>query len=156
MEDVLNVAAYLAQRYSLECGQQIDESKLHKLMYFTQRECFIQTGMLLFDAIFYGWKYGPVLKEIRSVYENGTFISIVPQKFTRDCSFIFKKVFETYAIKDSYSLRILVMGELSWKNSRIGIPEEGNSDNPMNFQDIMADAERIKTRRENLKELGLL
>ena len=40
--------------------------------------------------------------------------------------------------------------------SRIGIPEEGNSDNPMNFQDIMADAERIKTRRENLKELGLL
>lgn len=46
-------------------------------------------------------------------------------------------------------------GEISWKNSRIGIPEEQNSDNPMSLEDIVADAERIKSRRKMLNELGL-
>ncbi len=34
MEKVLNFAAYIAQEYFSEYGQQIDEMKLHKLMYF--------------------------------------------------------------------------------------------------------------------------
>lgn len=78
----------------MQYGQQIDEMKLHKLMYFAQRESLIQTGAPLFNATFYGWKYGPVLKEIRSAYKDGTFITIVPQKFIRDCSVILKKVLE--------------------------------------------------------------
>lgn len=156
MEKVLNVAAYIAQRYFSEYNEQIDEMKLHKLMYFAQRESLIQTGEPLFDATFYGWKYGPVLKEIRSAYKDGTFGSIEFSNFTKDCSSILNKVFEKYAGKESWSLSRLTHGELSWKNSRIGISEEENSDNPMNFDDIKHDAERIKTRREKLKELGLL
>ena len=146
MEDVLNVAAYLAQRYSLECGQQIDESKLHKLMYFTQKECFIQTGMFLFDATFYGWKYGPVLKEILDT----TLISIEPKDFISNCFPILNKVFESYAGKESWSLSRLTQGELSWKNSRL----LENADNLMSLEDIRKDAKRIKFRREMLKKLG--
>ena len=152
MENVLNVAAYVAQRYFLEYNQEIDEMKLHKLMYFAQRESLIQTDEPLFDATFYGWKYGPILKEIRSAYES----TIAPQEFTKDCSSILNKVFNEYAKKDSWSLSRLTHGELSWKNSRIGIPTEENSDNPMNLQDIIADAERIKDRRKKLKELDLI
>ncbi len=48
MEKVLNFAAYIAQEYFSEYGQQIDEMKLHKLMYFAQRESLIQTGEPLF------------------------------------------------------------------------------------------------------------
>ena len=62
MEDVLNVAAYISQRYFLEYNEQMDEMKLHKLMYLIQREAIIQTGEPLFNATFYGWTYGPVLK----------------------------------------------------------------------------------------------
>lgn len=156
MEKILNVAAYIAQRYFSEYNEQIDEMKLHELMYFAQRESLIQTGEPLFDATFYGWKYGPILKEIRSAYKDGTFGSIEFSNFTKDCSSILNKVFEKYAGKESWSLSRLTHGELSWKNSRIGISEEENSDNPMNFDDIRHDAERIKTRREKLKELGLL
>ena len=155
MEKVLNIAAHIAQDYFSEYGQQIDEMKLHKLMYFAQRESIIQTGEPLFNATFYGWKYGPVLKEIRSAYKDGTFASIIPIKFIKDCSQILKKVLEEYAGKDSWSLSRLTHGEMSWKNSRIGIPEEANSDNPMNLQDIIADAKRIKARREMLNGLGL-
>lgn len=115
----------------------------------------IQTGEPLFNATFYGWKYGLILKEIRSAYKDGTFVNIIPKKFIRDCSLTLKKVLEEYAGKDSWSLSRLTHGEISWKNSRIGIPEEQNSDNPMSLEDIRADAERIKARRKMLNELGL-
>lgn len=89
MENVLNIAAYIAQRYYSEYNQQIDEMKLHKLMYLIQRESIIQTGEPLFDATFYGWKYGPVLKEIRDT----ALISIKPKDFNSNCSPILDKVF---------------------------------------------------------------
>lgn len=155
MENVMNVAVHIANRYFSDHGRQIDEMKLHKLMYFAQRESFIQMNEPLFDATFYGWKYGPILKEIRSAYKDGTFSSISPKKFVNDCSIILERIFSDYSEKDSWSLSRLTHGELSWKNSRIGIPEEANSDNPMCIDDIKKDAERIKARREMLAELGL-
>lgn len=145
MEDVLNVAAHIAQRYYSEYHEQIDDMKLHNLMYFAQRESIIQTSEPLFDATFYGGQYGSVLKEIIN-------ITLVPTQLVSDCSPILDKVFKSYTSKDSWSLSRLVQGELSWKNSRL--PE--NSDNLMSLNDIIADAERIKTRREKLSKLGLL
>lgn len=155
MENVMNIAAHIAYRYFSEYGHQIDEMKLHKLMYFAQRESFIENKEPLFNATFYGWKYGPILKEIRSAYKEGTFFSILPEKFVKDCSVILDRVFTEYSEKESWSLSRLTHGELSWKNSRIGIPDEENSDNPMSTDDIKKDAERIKARREMLVELGL-
>ena len=71
MEDLMNVASYIYNRYSAEFNSKIDEMKLHKLLYFTQRESLIQNDTPLFDAVFYGWKYGPILKEIREAYRDG-------------------------------------------------------------------------------------
>lgn len=156
MEEIMDVASYIANKFLSVYGQQIDEMKLHKLMYLAQRESFIQKNEPLFHATFYGWKYGPILKEIRNAYKEGTVESIVPQKFKDECSFtIVGKVFDDYAGKDSWSLSRLTHGEISWKNSRIGIPQDGNGDQPMNDEDIRKDAERIKTRREMLAKLGL-
>ena len=44
MEQVLKVASYICQRYLAAFGHRIDEMKLHKLLYFTQRECIVQKG----------------------------------------------------------------------------------------------------------------
>lgn len=155
MANVLEVAAYIANRYLWEYKQPIDEMKLHKLMYFAQRESLIQTGQPLFDATFYGWKYGPILKEIRSAYKDGTFSAIKPEDIEGNPLKILDRVFADYAEKDSWSLSRLTHGELSWKNSRKNIPDEANSDNPMSMKDIINDAERIKARRKMLAELGL-
>lgn len=65
------------------------------------------------------------------------------------------KVFEKYADKDSWSLSRLTHGEIAWKNSRVGVPEGDNSDNPMSLEDIRKDADRIRERREMLSKLGL-
>ena len=146
MEDVLNIAAHIAQRYYSEYNQQIDEMKLHSLIYFAQRESLIQTGEPLFNAAFYGCKYGPILKEITGI------CIATPKDFTRDCSSILNKVFDSYAKKDSWSLSRLTQGETSWNNSRL--PE--NTNHLMSLEDICKDAERMKSRRQMLKKLGFI
>ena len=65
MEDLMNIASYVFNRYASEYNSKIDEMKLHKLLYFAQRESLVQNREPLFDAVFWGWKYGPILKEIR-------------------------------------------------------------------------------------------
>lgn len=156
MEKTMNVAANITSKFFLTYGYRIDEMKLHKLMYFAQRESFIQKDEPLFCATFYGWKYGPILKEIRGAYRDGTIVTIVPEKFCEDYSHIIvNSVFEDYAEKDSWSLSRLTHGELSWKNSRTNVADDDNSDRPMSNEDIRKDAQRIKTRREMLAKLGL-
>lgn len=155
MEELMNVASYICNRYLEEYGSRIDEMKLHKLLYFSQRESLIQNKEPLFDAVFYGWKYGPVIKEIRSAYRDNLFYSTIPQDVVFHMLSIMNKVFEEYAGKDSWSLSRLTHGEFSWKNSRQGVPEGENSDNPMKLDDIRVDADRIRERRKMLLKLGL-
>lgn len=155
MEDLMNVASYICNRYSKEYGSRIDEMKLHKLLYFAQRESLIQNREPLFDAVFYGWKFGPILKEIRLAYRDDLFYDSIPQDVISRMLSIMNKVFEEYAGKDSWSLSRLTHGEFSWKKSRHGVPDGENSDNPMSLDDIRVDADRIRERREMLLKLGL-
>lgn len=155
MEDLMNVASYICSRYSKEYGSRIDEMKLHKLLYFAQRESLIQNREPLFDAVFYGWKFGPILKEIRLAYRDDLFYDSIPQDVISRILCIMNKVFDEYAGKDSWSLSRLTHGEFSWKNSRHGVSDGENSDNPMSLDDIRVDADRIRERREMLLKLGL-
>lgn len=156
MENLMNVASYIYKRYQDTEGKKIDEMKLHKLLYFAQRESIIQKNEPLFEETFYGWKFGPVLKEIRSAYKDNTFLTTIDKDVISRIKSIMDKVFEEYAHKDSWSLSRLTHGEISWKNSRKGVSDGENSDNPMNIEDIMKDAERIKYRRRGLANLGLV
>ena len=156
MEDLMNVASYIYNRYESEKGIRIDEMKLHKLMYFSQRESLIQNNEPLFEAVFYGWKFGPILKEIRMIYKENSFYKEVPEEVIARMIPVMDKVFEEYSEKDSWSLSRLTHGEFSWKNSRIGVSEGANSDNPMCLEDIREDARRIRKRREMLAQFGLV
>lgn len=144
MENIFDVARYIATRYKKEFGTTIDEMKLHKLMYFAQRESYVMYDEPLFEGVFYGWKFGPILKEIRVLYRNDDLC--FEKEATGDFVKLMNVVFKRYAAKDSWSLSRLTHGELSWKNSRIGVPESVNSDNPICEADIIKDAARIKAR----------
>lgn len=156
MENIMHVAAYIYNRYETEFGQRIDEMKLHKLLYFAQRESFIQNDKPLFSATFYGWKYGPILKEIRGAYQSNSFDTTIPEEVIVRISPVVGKVFSDYAGKSSWSLSRLTHGEFSWKNSRVGIPQSANSDNAIKTEDIRQDAMRVKERRAMLNQYGLL
>lgn len=155
MEELMNVASYICKRYENDFHTKIDEMKLHKLLYFAQRESLIQNRKPLFNAVFYGWKYGPVLKEIREAYRDNLFYDVIPGDVVDRISAVMDKVFDEYAGKDSWSLSRLTHGEYAWINSRKGISDGENSDNPMKLADIRVDADRIRERREMLSQLGL-
>ena len=96
-----------------------------------------------------------IVKEIRLAYRNDMFYGSIPHDVISRIESVMNKVFEEYACKDSWSLSRLTHGELSWKNSRLGVPDGENSDNPMSLDDIRKDADRIRERRQMLIKLGL-
>lgn len=152
----MKVASYICTRYEDENGKAIDEMKLQRLLYLAQRESIIQNGEPLFDRVFYGWRFGPLLKEIHLTFKEHTLTEAVSSDIVDRMSPILDKVFTQYSHKDSWSLSRLTQGELSWKNSRAGVPDDANMGNPMKLEDIREDALRIKDRREMLSYLGLL
>ena len=155
MMGILQVASYIYKRYMDDFGVRIDEMKLHKLLYFTQRECLIQKGEPMFEAHFEAWKYGPVMVQIRQYYKNDSFPELMDKEQVVQYEPVFDMVFKTYAPQKSWSLSTLTHGEYSWKKSREGIPENINSDKPINVEDIRIDADRVRARRELLEQLGL-
>jgi len=130
--------------------------KLHKLLYFTQRECIVQTGQPLFPEEFLAWKYGPVIIEIRDVYKNDTLNEVPAHDTIALYADVLDVVFKKYARKDSWSLARLSHGELSWENGRKGLSPTENGLQKMNLADIRKDAERIKQRRSILSHFKII
>ncbi len=156
MAGALTVAAYICNRYKKEFNRDIDEMKLHKLMYFAQRESLVQTEETLFRGTFTGAKYGPILMVLREPYLNGELFLMasknkISKKYIQEMQDVMDVVFKRYAEKSSMSLCRLSQGEFSWKQSRRNIPLQANSDNAMQLKDIRQDARRIKERQDKLK-----
>ena len=148
MKDMMTVAAYIYDRYQNEYEEKIDEMKLQKLMYFAQRESLIRTGEPLFEGDFYGWRFGPVLKELRAPYKEESFASDVSDEDMAADKKVLDEVFKAYAHKDAWSLSRLSHGEICWKRSRKGVSPYDSSDNMIPLDDIRLDAQRMRERRE--------
>ena len=55
MEKILNVAEYIFKEYQRVTGEYIDEMKLQKLLYFSQRESLAILNKPMFSEKFEGW-----------------------------------------------------------------------------------------------------
>lgn len=156
MQTMKTAASYLSQRYQDAYDVKIDEMKLHKLLYFAQRESLIVHSEPLFrDADFEGWRFGPVLPDLRSPYKNDELCEPTGDLDSRDRA-ILDAVFEEYAPSDSWNLSTLSHGELCWKRSRKGIAPSESSRKVIPLEDIRIDAERMAERRAMLAQQGLL
>lgn len=155
MLDVLQVASYICQRYQKEFGVRIDEMKLHKLLYFTQRECLIQTAHPMFEAKFEAWKYGPVMPCIRQHYKDDSLHIPLSKEQEEQYRLVFDMVFKTYARQKSWSLSSLTHGEYSWKQARKGYGEQDACEVEIKNEDIATDANRVRQRRIILRQLNL-
>lgn len=155
MLGILQVASYISERFKKEFGVRIDEMKLHKLLYFTQRECFIQTCKPMFEAKFEAWKYGPVMVEVRQHYKDDTLHETMTMEQEKRYQPVFDMVFKIYAQQKSWSLSTLTHGEYSWKQARKGYEEQDASEVEIKTEDIMVDADRVRERRIVLRQLNL-
>lgn len=151
MIDVLDAAKYIASSYQTKYSETISEMKLHKLLYFAQRESLVRTNNAMFDGLFQGWRFGPVIPEVRREYQN--ILVCTPLWMNQSNKDILDYVIDKYGSKDAWSLSRLTHGEYSWINSRRGVGEYENSARIIPIDDIRVDADRIRKRRELLSIL---
>ncbi|PHI08172.1 DUF4065 domain-containing protein [Fusobacterium polymorphum] len=157
MERILDIAKYLTKKYKDEKKEEIDELKLHKILYFSQKEYIMLINDFLFEEDFEGWYLGSINKLVRKEYK-----SIKMGKEDISLKDIEKKiidrVFDRYKDMDSYKLSDLSHKEYSWIKSRIGLKRGEKGNQKLLKEDIKIDAERYKKqliadKKEELLEI---
>lgn len=144
MEKALDVAQYIFSEYKKISGKIIDEMKLHKLLYLTQREALAVTGEPMFKEDFEGWKYGPVCREVRNSYTEDGVFSDGMKDISIENEYIAKNIILQYGAYESWKLSEMSHKELSWRNARKGIPDGQNGSNKLLLEDIRKDAEKVR------------
>lgn len=143
MEKIINVAQYIFTAYKKVTGETIDEMKLHKLLYFAQRESLAIMNEPLFEGEFEGWKYGPVCREIRnSITCDG--ILDFDSDISEESKYIINNIILEYGSLASWKLSELSHKELSWKNARTGLEEGENGKRKLKLEDIREDAKKVR------------
>ena len=144
MDRAIDVAQYICERYTFLSGEQeLDEMKLHKLLYFSQRESLAITGEPLFADDFFGWKYGPVCKTVRHAYERELFNDSTSH-ISYEAAYIVNNVLMQYGGYESWKLSELSHREISWLNARRGIAPGQNGDVKLSLDDIRKDALKVR------------
>lgn len=144
MERIIDVAQYIYDEYKRQSGEVIDEMKLHKLLYFAQRESLAITNEPLFEEEFEGWKYGPVSREVRTHYTVDGMYYKDKRALSAGGTYIVKNVILQYGALASWKLGQISHNELSWQNSRKGLAEGENGDVLLSLEDIKKDAEKVR------------
>ena len=145
MEKTMCVAKALYDMQYAEKGVHMDEMKMHKLMYFSQRESLMYNKEPLFNATFYGWKFGPVLKEVRSEFRMLNPFSNVEDLVSEQTKELLKSVLVRYGSLSSWKLSSLSHEEFSWKKARVGLEagEDGNVELSLEAMKVDATKELV-------------
>jgi uncharacterized phage-associated protein len=152
METVEKVAAYVARHYKELFAQPIDEMKLHKLLYFAQRESYVLFDRPLFKGTFVAGIYGPIVISIRNLYKENNWPEEPSKEWIAENQAVMNRVFDYYAKKSSWSLSSLTHGEISWKNARDRGDHDAMNYQPLTEDDIRLDARKVQLRRNFLKQ----
>lgn len=143
MERVIDVAQYIFEAYKKESGHIIDEMKLHKLLYFSQRESLALLNKPLFNEPMQGWKYGPVCPVVCGTYtEHGIYAETHP--ISDESAYIVNNIMAQYSFIEAWKLSELTHKEISWLNSRAGLKNSENGNKELLLDDIKKDAEKVR------------
>jgi len=143
MEKIINVAQYIFNEYKRVTEEIIDEMKLQKLLYFSQRETFAILNQPLFNEVFEGWKYGPVSREVRTVFtEDG--INAQTEDIKSESKYIINNIIQEYGALALWKLSALTHKETSWLNSRKELKKEENGNVEIKMEDIREDAKKVR------------
>ncbi len=149
MENMLSVVKMFNSLYRAENDADMDQMRMHKMMYLTQRESLMYNKELLFDADFEGWMYGPVLVGVRDEYTSGTMFQSAPDNLSEESQKLVASVYQRYNKLSSWQLSTLSHGELSWKNSREGLSASAHGSVHLKLADMRLDAARELLRRKS-------
>lgn len=147
MAETMAVSKYFNELYVKKHGSNMDEMRMHKMMYFSQRESLMIFDSPLFCDAFEAWRYGPVLVSVRNEYLSGNMFS-GDYTTLNDCEKgLIESVFNRYDKYDSWSLSTLSHAEFSWQHARRGLSYNDASHEKMALGAIKVDATKEKLRR---------
>lgn len=118
MAETLAVAKFLNELHVKKHGNAMDQMKMHKMMYFSQRESLMIFGSPLFDEEFEAWKYGPVLIGVRNEYQTGHMFEGNYKTLKDKEKKLVNSVFKRYDEYNAWQLSTLSHAEHSWLQAR--------------------------------------
>ena len=143
MERIVDIAQFIYDEYKSMSGGSIDEMKLHKLLYLSQRESLALLNQPLFDESFEGWVYGPVSRAVRAEYTmDGMVCPTSP--ISIEAAYIVRNVLSQYGVFESWELSKLTHKESSWIKSREGLSANESGSKTLSIDDIREDAKKVR------------
>lgn len=150
MAQTLAVAKYFNELHMQKHGCVMDQMKMHKMMYFSQRESLMVSGNPLFDDLFEAWKYGPVLVSVRAEYLTGHMFDGVYDELSCSEKELVESVYKRYDEYDAWQLSTLSHAEHSWLQARKGLAVGAAGHEKMSLTAMKADATREFLRRKGV------
>ena len=150
MTQTMAVAKYFNDLHMEKHGCAMDQMKMHKMMYFSQRESLMISGNPLFSDDFEAWKYGPVLLSVRNEYLTGHMFAGEYDELDDTERNLVASVYERYDEYDAWQLSTLSHAEHSWRQARkdLGACEAGHE--KMSLSAMKVDATREFLRRKGV------
>ena len=150
MAETMAVAKYFNELYVKKHGSNMDEMKMHKMMYFSQRESLMISDNPLFNDDFRGWRLGPVLLDVREEYMTGTPFSGDYGNLDEYAREVVESVFNRYDKYSSWDLSTLSHSEYSWLQARQGLSYKDPGNKKLTLSAMRVDAKKEFLRRKGV------
>ena len=146
MRNAREIAIMLINRYNKITRSEFGSSelKLHKLMYFAQRQSLALTGKPLFCDEFEGWIHGPVLPDLRFFFDFSFTTTISSNSLNDTEEYIIDNVISEYGSLAAWALRDLTHKESAWLKSREGLSNDDHGSVKIPLEDIITDAKKVR------------
>ena len=140
MERIIDVANFIFEEYKKISGKAIDEMKLHKLLYFAQRETLAILNKPLFKDPMQAWDYGPVSPKVRLAYSANGLVGDNFKTISGQHAYIVKDIILQYGCYSSWKLSEISHQESSWLKAR----KTGSKTATISLDDIREDAKKVR------------
>ncbi|RKL68125.1 hypothetical protein CR203_06455 [Salipaludibacillus neizhouensis] len=150
-KNIIDIAAAIHHLYQKVFQEDdLTEMKMHKLLYFAQKEHYRNFGQWLFDDDFEGWIHGPVNKKVRNAFKSLHEFDIDSLDLNEE--YTIREVVHEYGKHSAGVLRNKSHDDFAYKRSRTNLSEDDPGQNIMNKEDILFDIqeEEIENDSESL------
>lgn len=139
--DILPIAAALESLYKAifnvsDEENDLTEMKIHKLLYFAQKQHYSTFGEWLFNDDFEGWVHGPVNRKVRN---SLPLLNHYCDELTLEEEYTLREVIHEYGKFTAGYLRNLSHEDTAYKISRLGLQEDENGTEIIKKDDIIND-----------------
>lgn len=148
MDHALSVAKALNNLHMKDNQKRMDKMRMHKLLYYIQKESLLKINAPLFEEAFEGWKYGPVLPCVQDEYEKEEPYADVDDHISAYAENLVKTIYQRYKKMNSWDINSQSQEEFSWQFARKDLAASENGHEIIDLDTIRLDVLMDKINRQ--------